>query len=148
MLLRDDKQAAMNDLLVALEDAADRYHDAAQIAHEPALASLFQRLSRRRREMAREAERHLRKLGDLPRTPDSDLEALESLLTHVKAALSPDERRTLLQERERTEARIEDLIKTALATSLAPEMEASLQRMHEEVAATRQELSASAVSPS
>jgi uncharacterized protein (TIGR02284 family) len=144
MLLRDDKQAAMNDLLVALEDAADRYRDAAQIAHEPALASLFQRLARRRLDMAREARAHLRRLGDLPRTPDSDLETIESLLTHVKAALSPDERRTLLIERSRTEARVEELIKTALTTGLAPDMEASLQRMQEEVAATRQELNAAA----
>jgi uncharacterized protein (TIGR02284 family) len=142
VFLRDDKQTTLNELLVALEDAAARYRDAAQIAHEQALATLFQRLSQRRMALARQTEEHLRKLGDLPRTPDSDLEMIESLVTHFKAALSPDERRTLVEERERMEAQIEEHIKAALSTSLPPDTEAMLKRMEEEVAGTRQELSA------
>jgi uncharacterized protein (TIGR02284 family) len=142
MMLRDDKQTALNELIVTCKDAADRYHDSAQVTHDTNLSALFQRLGERRYEIARKLEDQLRNLGDLPRNPDSDLEAIESLVTRVKAALSPDDQSTLIEERERGEVAIGEKISAALATDLPPETQSLLRELSDEVASTTIELRA------
>jgi uncharacterized protein (TIGR02284 family) len=139
-MLRDHSQAELNELIVRVKDAALRYRHGSTIAREAALVALFSRLAEQRMEMARALEDHLRRLGDLPRAPDADLEAVKSLATHVKTALSTDERAILLDERIKGEAQIEEQIRSTRETELPADTQTLLDEIEWEIAADRNEL--------
>lgn len=139
-MLRDDRQAELNELVVRVKDAALRYRDDSGLTREPVLAALFSRLGQRREEMAHALEQHLLKLDDLPRAPDADLETVKSLVTHLKTALSTNERSTLLDERIEGECQIQEQIRIARETELPADTQALLDDIAREIAADRNEL--------
>ncbi|MGH8717343.1 MAG: DUF2383 domain-containing protein [Burkholderiales bacterium] len=139
-MLRDDRQAELNELVVRVKDAALRCRDDSGLAREPVLAALFSRLGQRREEMARALEQHLIKLNDLPRAPDADLETVKSLVTYLKTALSTNERQTLLNERIEGECQIQEQIRIARETELPADTQALLDDIAREIAADRNEL--------
>ncbi|WP_162913280.1 PA2169 family four-helix-bundle protein [Rhodospirillaceae bacterium SYSU D60014] len=141
-MLRDERQIALNDVIVACKDAADGYDDAADASGEPELAALFRTYGRRRREVAAELETHIRDLGDLPRNPDADAETIERLFTQLKAILSADERATLLEERERGEVEIGRLVEAALNTDLPEGTKTALRQLGQEASEAAQCLAA------
>jgi hypothetical protein len=121
-VLLSELQIALNDVVVACLEAADGHEAAAGMLEEDdRLAGRLRDLARARREAADELGEVIRALGDLPPAPDADLEAARELASLVKAALSPDQRQTLLEERAAAEARLEAYIAPALARADLPE---------------------------
>ncbi len=140
MLLRDERQVALDCVIVSCKNAADAYDDAAALAEDPATESLFRELSRRREAMARELEVHMRALGDLPSDPDVESETVGQVWRHLKATFSEDARRPLVQEAAALEEQLAKCIDDALAVDLPEDTLALLRRCRDETAADRSRL--------
>lgn len=139
-MLRDDRQVALNDVIVLCRDAADHYRDAAALLERGEPARLLDDLARRRAQAADELARHSRQLGDLPDEPDPDKETVDNLLTRLKALFVEDERRTVLAETEQIEAQIAAAAAAALGQPLPDTTLALLRRLEKDIQATRRRL--------
>lgn len=142
MILRDDRQAALNQLAMACQNAADHYRDVAELLDDPGLERLFQELAGERQQAADALAGQLRRLGDLPQAPDGDWEAVDGLLTRVKTLLAEDRRRALLEEQERREAELAERVEAALDLELPAAARAALEALRRQVTATRSRLAA------
>jgi uncharacterized protein (TIGR02284 family) len=120
-LLLSELQTALNDVVVACLEAVDGHEAAAGMLADDHLAGMLHDLARARRAAADELGEVVRALGDLPPAPDADLEVARELATRVKAALSPDQRLTVMQERAAAEARLAACTAQALARADLPE---------------------------
>ena len=139
-MLRDERQVALDCVIVNAKRAADSYDDAAAIATDPAMAALFQELSRRRDAMAKELEPHLRALGELPSDPDVESEALGQVWRRVKTTLASDGQAPLLAEAAATEEELARCIDAAVAADLPEAARALLRDFGDEVARDRARL--------
>ena len=140
MLLRDDRMVALDCVIVNAKKAADVYEDAAAIAQDAETTALFERLSRRRDEIADGLEEHVRAMGGLPSDPDVESETVGQVWRHLKAALSTDERQQLVAEAATLEDQLSACIDAALAAELPEPVLAELRQLREEVAADRARL--------
>lgn len=113
-MLRTELQTALNDVIVACEDVADAYENAASVVEDEAIAQTFLDIARARHAAAEELAEHLRALGDLPRAPDSDYETVRDALMRVKAALSAAELEALVEELRAADEGLEQTVMTAL----------------------------------
>ncbi len=138
----DDRQVALNDVIVICKDTADRYQDIADSIEEAELSAWFQDLSRQRQGAAKVIEDHVRQLGYLPREPDTDRETLESLIIHFKALLAEHERLTLLETCEQAERDVAARVSIALQQDLPEDTLADLRRLHALVSDTQNRLAA------
>jgi uncharacterized protein (TIGR02284 family) len=127
-MLRSELQIALNDVQVALQEAADGHEWAADFVPDPQLGDLLRELALERRSLAEALGEQLKALGDLPRAPDTDLETVRDLVSRIKAAFSPDERQALLDDRAAAEARLEACAETVLARDDLPEDALALLR--------------------
>lgn len=131
-MLRSELQIALNDVEVALQEAADGHEWAADFVPDPELSGLLREMAAARRGLSEALGEQLIELGDLPRAPDTDLETVRDLVSRVRAAFSPDERQALLEDRAAAEARLEACADTALARDdLSEETRALLQEIRE-----------------
>jgi uncharacterized protein (TIGR02284 family) len=111
------------------------------VLKDPAVAALFRERAGEHRAMAAELDAELRRLGYKSREPDPDAEAGKELLTRVKAALSTDETRVLVQNREAGEESAENAIEAARQLAdLSLETRALLDRLADRIAAARSRL--------
>jgi uncharacterized protein (TIGR02284 family) len=129
-MLFDDRQVALNDVIIICKDSADRYQDIADSIEDAKLSAWFQTLSRQRRDAAEGLQDHVRQLGYLPREPDTDRETLDTLVTHFKALFAEDERLTLLNACEQAEREVAARVATALQQDLPKDTLADLRRLH------------------
>lgn len=134
-MLNDDRQVALNDVIEACWEAADLAADAAGRLEDRVLADLVGGLAVWRRTMAESLGDHIRRIGDAPKTPDSDREALEELWSRIKTTVSDDPRIVILEERVRFESRLADLMATALDQPLPSDTLDVLRRYRDEIAA-------------
>lgn len=139
-MLRDDRQLTLNDLRVAVLEAADRHERAAELMEDAELSSFLAGLASRRRSTAEALGEQLRRIDDLPRSPDDDLETVRDVISTVKAGLSMNKASTLLEECESAEANIEDALAAALPVDMRERAEALVRELREDVAATRARL--------
>lgn len=139
-MLRDDRQTALNDVILACTEAADGHSRAAQLVEAQGLARVLEALAEQRTAAAEELGEHLKTLGDLPKAPDSDLAAIRELVERVSAALSSDERTRLVEERERAEATVEEAVTAALDDGLPTATRDVLVRLREETRLARERL--------
>ncbi|MGH6942590.1 MAG: DUF2383 domain-containing protein [Geminicoccaceae bacterium] len=139
-MLRSELQIALNDLEVACQQAADGHESAAGTVVDEELAATLRAFAAQHREAGEILGDRLRDLGDLPSTPDTDLETIKDILSRVKAALSPDERQSLLEDRVAAEAKLEHCADLALEQpELSEESRAVLNAIRDQarVAQTR-----------
>lgn len=133
-MLMEDRQIAVNDVIVACVEAADHYRDGADFFEDPNLTALFSALADEREAMADELGAHVRDLGALPRKPDADLELFHRLASRFKAAVSPSERAAVIEERINAEKHVGSLIAIALGHELPDStvhyLKTSQQRVH------------------
>ena len=142
-LLRNALQTALHDVVLACGEAADGHEAAAELLAGDPLADVLRRLAQERRELAGRLGERLRELDDLPPEPDADLETVRELATWVKAALTGDQRHTVLHERKAAEAHLEATAEQALAQpDLAPDTRALLEQIRTEAHAAQQRLAA------
>jgi hypothetical protein len=104
-MLRDDLEVALNDLIIALREAADAYETAAEIVEAGDGAAYFGSARDDHRALARRLESEQRSLGHLPKGPDRERELVREAVSRVKAGLLEGEA-ALLAEREAEEERI------------------------------------------
>jgi Domain of unknown function (DUF2383) len=130
-LLRTELQVALNDVIVACQEGADGHETAADVIPDDELAARLRAFARERREAAERLGEHLRALGDLPTVPDSDLEALRDLISRFKSALSPEEWRSLLDDRIQAEQHVVACARAALALEQREETRAVLHEIED-----------------
>lgn len=117
-MLRDDRQAALNAAIEACLHAAHVHADGADQIGED--APRLRQLAARRRQDAETLTAHLRQLGDLPMEPDPEYEAVTDLVSHVKAALTADERGQVRTRSHDAEDALAEALRQALKQDLAP----------------------------
>jgi uncharacterized protein (TIGR02284 family) len=142
MLTRNSQQLALNEVESLCFESADHYASAAAKTSDPELARLFSELEDQRRKLAGELAQHIRALDDLPKQPDPDMEAVDHLLSSVKALFSPDERSALIDESEQFEHKLADAVQAALGEELSEEAKALLGRIRDHVEEAMQRLDA------
>lgn len=112
-MLMQERLIALNDVVVACQDAARQYDAYTDRLADTELVALFRTLVDERESLARRLSAHVRELGELPREPDVELEQVQQLVSRLKASLSVDERLTILDERIDCEQQIEAVVATA-----------------------------------
>jgi uncharacterized protein (TIGR02284 family) len=142
-MLRSELQIALNDVEVALQEAADGHEWAADFVPDPQLADLLRELAGERRALAEALGEQLKALGDLPRAPDTDLETVRDLVSRIKAAFSPNERQALLDDRAAAEAHLEACAQSVLARDdLSDDTRSLLHEILERARLARERMSA------
>lgn len=121
-MLRDDRQAALNEVIEACLWAAERHADAAALLlpDEP-LARQLLLLATRRRAHADELGRQLQALGDLPGEPTPELTTLQEIVQRVRSALTGDPAAAIRADAESTEDDLAGSVQAALAVDGLPE---------------------------
>ena len=125
-LLRSGLQTALHDVVLACLETADGHEAAAGILANDPLAATLRVWAQERRAAADPLGDIVRELDDLPPEPDADLETVRELATWVKAALSPDQRQTIVDERRAAEAHLLETVEQALSRPDLPEQARSL----------------------
>ena len=141
MFLRNAVEVALNEVLVACEAAEEEHVHAADLLGRGPCADLLRQAAARRREAAAILEEEVRRLGDLPRTPDRDRESLREGLVRVKAALAADEASVVGRDRAAAEGRLRDLCDQALGTEELPaRARTRIEALREDASATERAL--------
>lgn len=137
-MLRDDRQVALDDVIVALENAADAYADASELLEkaDPEMSARFDELARRRAAAAARVTEHLRATGDLPSEPDQDLETVDVVIRHLKAQFAAPEWDELTTEALSREEEIAAKVEAATATGLPDPALDTLKRLEQDVRET------------
>lgn len=90
-LMRSDRQVALNDLHLAMQESADLYEYTAGFLQEPAAAELCKALAGDRARLAKLLEQAIRAEGELPSEPDPDKEAAEQLQQRLETLFAEDQ---------------------------------------------------------
>lgn len=140
--IRTDQQVALNNLLVAIRESIDHYHDAAGLLEEKAIRTLFGEISSERKSLAVRLEQAIRESGDLPTMPDPDKETGEILMHHLGAFLESQYADNILEQRIAAEEKIANLIVDGKAAGLDASHGALIAALAEHVAHTMDKLQA------
>jgi hypothetical protein len=139
--LRNELQTALHDVVLACSEAADGHAAAVEILADDPLAPTLRQLAEERRELAGRLGERVRELDDLPPEPDADLETVRELTTLVKAALTGDQRETVLGERRAAEAQLLTAAEHALTQpDLSAATRALLEQIRDDAATAQQRL--------
>ncbi len=125
--LKSEQEVCVNELLIAAQESADFYRDAAQIAEEQPLREKFLQFEATRKAIAKRIERYLESQGELTVMPDPDAEWGAKMLKHLAVKLSSDEDATLIEQRLDGEEDIAKLIKAAGEIDLDTNFQALLR---------------------
>jgi hypothetical protein len=98
-MLRSEPDAALDDLILALLEAAHGCDTAARLLHATEAAGLLARLAGEHRQAAERFAELLRQRGELPRLPDPEREAVRDGLELTRTALLGSEPAVLLGSR-------------------------------------------------
>jgi len=140
VLLRDERQMAVNAVERLCFESADRYATASEKIDDADLAVRFAELAQERQALAAELASHIRALDDLPQQPDPDRETLDDVLSGIKAFLAGDTHATLLAEREQDEDALMAAARAALQQDLPADTLALLQRIATHAESTKEAL--------
>lgn len=139
-MLRNERQIALNEIVVACKEAADIYEACAERVHEPDFASMLRETATERRAALPDLESWLKSIGDLPREPDEDAETAREFLTSIKSALASDERQPVVEDCEEAEQSLEQAIAVALRLDFDKPLRRILKRIYEQAKAGRKRL--------
>ena len=126
-MLKSDKEVALQDVIVALESAAEQYERDSESVDDSELSALLRKLAKKRSQLAADLEMRVRRQGALPQTPDPDRETVATVMRHVKAALSSQQRASLLADYQRIEQAVIDTAQKALELQQEDRDETSLR---------------------
>lgn len=117
-MIRDERQAALDETIVSLQDEAAQTRDAAErLAEEDErLAQILRANAAQFEYYANRLKPDMQLLNDLPREPDQEMEILEGLFSRVHAALSRDPRSSALNERIAGIDRLAECVHATLRT--------------------------------
>lgn len=117
-MLIDDPSVAVNEVIIACQEVADRYTDAGGIMEDSSLSQLFNTLASQRRAAADRLADLIRDRGGLPRTVDTEQEQLHILWSHLKQTLAGHNDSILLKDILQQETQLQATADTALALKL------------------------------
>ncbi len=117
-LLRGEREVALNDLQNASEETIDHYRDAVNLLGESDAGDQLLQIAEEREAIAAKLEHAIRALGDLPQAPDTDKESVQKLIHRVRAALSPDAVKEVLEQRLAAERKLIELAAQTRRTDL------------------------------
>ena len=140
MLLRDDRQAALNGVESALLESADGYTVASGRCQDPSLAALFEQAALARSESAAALAPHIRALDDLPLEPDPDRETLGQMIDGIRAYLAADTDAQLVEQRLHADMQLGEAVRAALGEELPEETRRLLEQVLSMLAQTREGL--------
>lgn len=95
MVLRDPAEAALNEILLACDEAAEEHAYAAGLLGDAPVAETLRQAAQRRRETAAVLRRIVRAHGDLPRAAHGERELVRTGLIQLKAMLAEDRLRAV-----------------------------------------------------
>jgi len=141
-IIRNDRQVALNDLLVAVEKSADHYQASADSLqdHAPAVSRQLRELAGRRERLADVIKREIQASGDLPSAPDEDRESVEQLFQRVHASLAPDQILDVLRQRLDAEDALADLLSRIRDSEVGEGMDELLQKASAQVRSAQTQL--------
>lgn len=128
-MLRDERQAALNEVIQASLEAAHAHEQGAVLLEDRDPAAALRALAAQRTRAAEQLGEHLRRLGDLPKEPDADLETARGLLSRLRVALSGDPRDPILQHARHAEEHLATTVRNALEQDLPADTVAVLEAM-------------------
>lgn len=113
-LVRNDRQTALHDLLIAIEESADHYQDAADFLNEHPACVYLEQFAKQRLILTTRLEEAIRAEGELPAAPDPDRETSAKLFEHLLASLTHNEASRVLEQRMKKEEEISELAQAAV----------------------------------
>lgn len=113
-MIRDERQAALDDAIVALQNEAAHGRDAAERLDHTHLAQLLRDTAEHLERYAERLKPDMQHLGDLPSEPDQEAEFLEGLFSRIQAALSEDAEASVVAERIDGLGRLLETLRAAL----------------------------------
>lgn len=127
-MLRDDRQVALNQVIEAALSAAHAYEQGAALLEDyPQRATALRARAEQRGRSATMLGEHLRRLGDLPKEPDADLEIAKDLVARVRVAFSEDKGEQVMQLVADVETHLAGSVRGALEQELPADTRAALQ---------------------
>ena len=141
-MIRDERQAALDEAIVALQNEAAHAADAADRIDDHRLADLLRDTASRCEAYANALKPDMKALEDLPSEPDQEAEMLEALFSRIHAAFSGDPRATVLQERSQGLEQVLGCLRAAIATQPPQAIADHLHAAEHYVAAARDRLRA------
>ncbi|WP_078083796.1 hypothetical protein [Microbulbifer mangrovi] len=111
-LMRSDRQVALNDLHLAMQESADLYEYTAGFLQDPAASEICKSLARERSKLALQLARELRSEGELPSEPDRDKETAEQLQQRLETLFAEDRVRGVIAHRLQAEKTLQALVQS------------------------------------
>ncbi|QKX18050.1 hypothetical protein [Microbulbifer sp. YPW1] len=90
-LMRSDRQVALRDLHLAMQESADLYQCTAEFLQDSAASKICNTLANERLRLAEQLEQEIRAEGELPSEPDRDKEAIEELQQRLETLFTEDQ---------------------------------------------------------
>jgi uncharacterized protein (TIGR02284 family) len=132
--LQDFAQAVHN-VISTCRDAEQGFRGAAQAVNEPAIKEIFQQYSAQRAQFAVELQGAVKALGFEPTDPQGHGGMLHASWISLKSMVTGHDVHGILVEAERAEDWSLKTYRTALGTTLPPEIGSIIQKQFEEVQA-------------
>lgn len=136
MMLKDDRQAALNELVAHCEATARRYRHAANILSGTGGEAVLRRFAAERDGLTQRLRYQVRRLGELPEVVAPSLDTLRILGESGMARLAARGATAVLRERIDDEQRIMALANAALAEGLPEAVRHILEAAREDARRT------------
>ncbi len=139
-MIRTEKQTALQDLLVALQETADMFRDTADYVDEQSLSKELESIAEEREGFLPALRKLLRKNHDLPSEPDRERETAKKLLSRLFAAVDSNSAGEVLLEREKEESHVKDALGQCRKIGLEEECGDLLQDLDKHIIRTHEKL--------
>lgn len=139
MFGKDDDVSILNSLITTTIDSADGFERSAENARSPSLKQMFEEFGRERRQVVAQLQQQVRALGGTPDDDGSIKAGLHRRWEDLKAAMSADDDRAVIEEvetgedylKEKYEAALRDDNLSAASRSVVQQCFESVRRGHD-----------------
>lgn len=139
-MIRTEKQTALQDLLVALQETADMFRDTADYVDEQSLSRELESIAGEREGFLPSLRKLLRDNEDLPSEPDRERETAKKLLSRLFAAVDSNSTGEILMEREKEEDHVKQALTQCRKIGLEEECGDFLQDIDKHMIGTHEKL--------
>lgn len=139
MLLRNEKQVALDTVINSSRKSIEHYRWVADSGNEEPFKSLLHKLALHREKIVEKLAPQMYKLGDMPSSPDPEKVAVEEIVTQIKATFSEDEKNVLLTSLDELDAQLLQEIGRALSLDFTAETVALLRELQQAVVEAQKE---------
>lgn len=139
MLLRNEKQVALDTVINSSRKSIEHYRWVADSGNEEPFKSLLYKLALHRENIVEKLAPKMYKLGDMPSSPDPEKVAVEEMVTQIKAAFSEDEQKVLSASLDEIDSQLLQEIGDALSLDFEAETVTLLRELQQAVVEARKE---------